>query len=353
MVDPEDEDTIEMVFSGAEMKVLRDAARGVLGEDEEEEDYEADCEEDSEDEDEERDEGFLAASPPLGLIRANTEALNRRAAQKVLAAPAGGRYVVAAPELIPVKGAVERPATKRTPAPEARREASDAHGDPPSAPGTSPDAHALADAHRIPPAPKRAPASEARGESRDVHTPPDAHHAAPNAHRELPHARRDAQARPGRAHTSLALAIAGVGVVLALSVTLAYQLGARARGTGAALTADQPMGAELGAAARQAAAGIGATDMSGATGAAGTAGSVGPAGSAEATAASASTPDAGPAPVRFRNPFDATEVFEFPAGTSDADARDAVAALLLKRAQERQQAERAKRRRSPSLVQSS
>jgi hypothetical protein len=146
----------------------------------------------------------------------------------------------------------------------------------------------------------------------------------------------------------LALAIAGVGVVLALSVTLAYQLGARARGTGAALTADQPMGAELGAAARQTAAvGTGTTGMSGATGAAGAA-----VGSPEATAASASTPGAGPAPVRFRNPFDATEVFEFPAGTSDADARDAVAALLLKRAQERQQAERAKRRRSPSLVQS-
>lgn len=40
-------------------------------------------------------------------------------------------------------------------------------------------------------------------------------------------------------------------------------------------------------------------------------------------------------PVYFRNPFDATEVFEFPPGTSQAEARDAVADLLLKRARER------------------
>jgi hypothetical protein len=41
-------------------------------------------------------------------------------------------------------------------------------------------------------------------------------------------------------------------------------------------------------------------------------------------------------PVRFSNPFDAQEVFEFPAGTSEAKARDAVAQLLLERAVERQ-----------------
>jgi hypothetical protein len=40
-------------------------------------------------------------------------------------------------------------------------------------------------------------------------------------------------------------------------------------------------------------------------------------------------------PVRFPNPFDASEVFEFPAGTSEADAHDAVAKLLLKRARDR------------------
>ncbi|HEY4214631.1 MAG TPA: hypothetical protein VGM84_24355 [Steroidobacteraceae bacterium] len=40
-------------------------------------------------------------------------------------------------------------------------------------------------------------------------------------------------------------------------------------------------------------------------------------------------------PVYFRNPFDASEVFEFPPGTSQTDARDAVAELLMKRARER------------------
>lgn len=41
-------------------------------------------------------------------------------------------------------------------------------------------------------------------------------------------------------------------------------------------------------------------------------------------------------PVLFKNPFDATEVFEFPPGTSKDDARAAVADLLVKRAMERQ-----------------
>lgn len=40
-------------------------------------------------------------------------------------------------------------------------------------------------------------------------------------------------------------------------------------------------------------------------------------------------------PVRFRNPFDKAEVFEFPAGTSRAEARTAVAKLLRERARER------------------
>jgi hypothetical protein len=43
-----------------------------------------------------------------------------------------------------------------------------------------------------------------------------------------------------------------------------------------------------------------------------------------------------PEPVRYANPFDKKEVFEFPAGTSKAEARDAVAELLYERAQERQ-----------------
>jgi hypothetical protein len=40
-------------------------------------------------------------------------------------------------------------------------------------------------------------------------------------------------------------------------------------------------------------------------------------------------------PVRVRNPFDATEVFEFPAGTSETEAREATAELLLERARDR------------------
>jgi hypothetical protein len=43
-----------------------------------------------------------------------------------------------------------------------------------------------------------------------------------------------------------------------------------------------------------------------------------------------------PEPVQFVNPFDRKEVFDFPAGTSKAEARDAVAELLYERAQERQ-----------------
>jgi hypothetical protein len=58
-----------------------------------------------------------------------------------------------------------------------------------------------------------------------------------------------------------------------------------------------------------------------------------------------STPATTPAPepsattlgevVKFRNPFDAAEVFEFPVGTSRTDARQAVAQFLLQRACER------------------
>jgi hypothetical protein len=41
-------------------------------------------------------------------------------------------------------------------------------------------------------------------------------------------------------------------------------------------------------------------------------------------------------PVKIRNPFDANEVFEFPAGTDPAATRESVAQLLLQRARERQ-----------------
>ena len=54
-------------------------------------------------------------------------------------------------------------------------------------------------------------------------------------------------------------------------------------------------------------------------------------------------------PVWVRNPFDKSEVFEFPAGTTEQQANDAVADMLLQRAMERQaqyDASHSKRRRS-------
>ena len=42
-----------------------------------------------------------------------------------------------------------------------------------------------------------------------------------------------------------------------------------------------------------------------------------------------------PEPVQFKNPFDRAEVFEFAPGTSEAEARDAVATTLIERARER------------------
>jgi len=41
------------------------------------------------------------------------------------------------------------------------------------------------------------------------------------------------------------------------------------------------------------------------------------------------------APVRIKNPFDATEVFEFPHGTPESEAREAVVERLLNRARDR------------------
>jgi len=41
------------------------------------------------------------------------------------------------------------------------------------------------------------------------------------------------------------------------------------------------------------------------------------------------------APVQIRNAFDATEVFEFPHGTTESEAREAVAELLLSRGRDR------------------
>ncbi len=52
----------------------------------------------------------------------------------------------------------------------------------------------------------------------------------------------------------------------------------------------------------------------------------------------------GAPPVRFTNPFDKSEVFEFPAGTTRAEARDAVADILMQRATERKVTIRTHRR---------
>lgn len=51
---------------------------------------------------------------------------------------------------------------------------------------------------------------------------------------------------------------------------------------------------------------------------------------------SAAEPEPQGQPVRFANPFDATEVFEFPAGTSEAEAHEAVRNMLVERARQRQ-----------------
>lgn len=40
-------------------------------------------------------------------------------------------------------------------------------------------------------------------------------------------------------------------------------------------------------------------------------------------------------PLRIANPFDSTEIFEFPAGTSEADAQEAIAGFLIERATRR------------------
>jgi len=40
-------------------------------------------------------------------------------------------------------------------------------------------------------------------------------------------------------------------------------------------------------------------------------------------------------PLRVANPFDESEIFEFPAGTSEADAHEAIAGFLMERAARR------------------
>ena len=54
-----------------------------------------------------------------------------------------------------------------------------------------------------------------------------------------------------------------------------------------------------------------------------------------ATPALAAAVQPQPGVVQVLNPFDSAEVFEFPANTTESDAREAIAQLLLKRASER------------------
>lgn len=53
-------------------------------------------------------------------------------------------------------------------------------------------------------------------------------------------------------------------------------------------------------------------------------------------APSTAPPKAQISPTRFTNPFDPSEVFEFPPGTTKSAARESVADVLLQRARERQ-----------------
>lgn len=68
-----------------------------------------------------------------------------------------------------------------------------------------------------------------------------------------------------------------------------------------------------------------------------TAQSVAPAATAKvsATAVPTQPAEAEASPTRFENPFDTSEVFEFPPGTTQDVARESVAEMLLERARER------------------
>lgn len=56
--------------------------------------------------------------------------------------------------------------------------------------------------------------------------------------------------------------------------------------------------------------------------------------------------------MRLTNPFDASEVFEFPPGTSEAEARDSVGRMLIERAMERekQRAPAVDEKRKPAVA---
>ena len=73
--------------------------------------------------------------------------------------------------------------------------------------------------------------------------------------------------------------------------------------------------------------------------------------SASAAAKPPASPAAEDVQVRFTNPFDATEVFEFPSGTSETEARETVARVLLQRANDRQNPLKITRQRSKTAGQ--
>jgi hypothetical protein len=57
-------------------------------------------------------------------------------------------------------------------------------------------------------------------------------------------------------------------------------------------------------------------------------------------------PEQPSSPMRMANPFDSSEVFEFPAGTSKAEARESIANVLMQRARDRRPQWGAVRRRA-------
>jgi hypothetical protein len=139
--------------------------------------------------------------------------------------------------------------------------------------------------------------------------------------------------RSRRSAVMYVFATAGV-ILLVVAVTIAYQLGARTRPTD---TAPSAAPAQITAPVKD--------DTS-------------PAPTPPAIQRAPTLPpppalieDAAARPVRFRNPFDSNEVFEFPPGTPYTEARDAVAAKLLKRAQERQTAAPRPKADDPSFAQ--
>ena len=160
---------------------------------------------------------------------------------------------------------------------------------------------------------QKAPATRQAGEALEQDTP-IARQAGEALGRETPAVRQGAVsvARPRPKSRRFALGLGMAAAIAGLSGGLAYLATARAR---------HPTPTVADSGSRSTVAAEAPTSV--------------PASVPESALAPApfATPDV---PVRFKNPFDASEVFEFPAGTSQAEVREAVAELLSQRAQERQ-----------------